>query len=76
MHPVGGYVMGRNGHLPVPLNVPLKPGTDRPRMAGYGPTFVFGPGAFGFLGPRLGGVRFLFQLSLERRIASGPSPDA
>ena len=44
----------------VPLNLPLKPGPDRPRMAGYGPSFVFEPGFLGFLGPRLGGVRFPF----------------
>jgi hypothetical protein len=69
-------VMGLNGHLPVPLNVPLKPGADRPRLAGYGPIFVFGPGFFGFLGPRLGGVRFPFRRPLERPISSGPSGDA
>lgn len=44
----------------IPLTVPLKPGPDRPRMAPYGSSFVFGPGFFGFLGPRLGGVRSSF----------------
>ena len=29
-------------------------------MAPYGSSFVFGPGFFGFLGPRLGGVRSSF----------------
>jgi hypothetical protein len=64
---------GSEEHVRVPLNLPLKPGTERPRMAGYGPIFVFGRGFLGFLGPRLGGVRFPFPAP-ESEDNAGPAP--
>jgi hypothetical protein len=63
----------KEGHLPVPLDVPLKPGPDRPRLTGYGPIFGFGPGFLGFLVSRSGGVRFPFPASASRRSGAGPN---